>query len=152
MPPDMGFSTKSILISPREATWPSWVHRSRQINARRAAAWVAASAVSGDFLVDGEPLTTERLDALRRVTAWVDPTVHIWNRSLLENLVYGSGNTDGVGTVLEMAGLLPVVAKLPQGLATFLGEGGALLSAGEAQRVTSRPGDVAKNTASGGAG
>jgi ABC-type bacteriocin/lantibiotic exporter with double-glycine peptidase domain len=92
-------------------------------------------AVSGDFLVDGEPLTTERLDALRHVTAWVDPTVQIWNRSLLENLVYGSGSTDGVGTVLEMAGLLPVVAKLPQGLATFLGEGGALLSAGEAQRV-----------------
>ena len=29
----------------------------------------------------------------------------------------------------------PVVAKLPQGLATPLGEGGALLSAGEAQRV-----------------
>jgi ATP-binding cassette subfamily B protein len=34
-----------------------------------------------------------------------------------------------------MCGLLPVVAKLPQGLGTPLGEGGALLSAGEAQRV-----------------
>jgi ATP-binding cassette subfamily B protein len=37
--------------------------------------------------------------------------------------------------VLEAAGLLPVIAKLPDGLATPLGEGGALLSAGEAQRV-----------------
>jgi ABC-type bacteriocin/lantibiotic exporter with double-glycine peptidase domain len=90
---------------------------------------------AGAFLVDGEPLTAERVDGLRRVTAWVDPTVHIWNRSLLENLLYGSGNTAGVGSVLEMAGLLPVVAKLPEGLATSLGEGGALLSAGEAQRV-----------------
>jgi ATP-binding cassette subfamily B protein len=90
---------------------------------------------AGEFLVDGEPLTAEHLDQLRRVTAWVDPTVQIWNRSLLENLLYGSGNTDAVGTVLEMAGLLSVVAKLPLGLATPLGEGGALLSAGEAQRV-----------------
>jgi ABC-type multidrug transport system fused ATPase/permease subunit len=90
---------------------------------------------AGEFLVDGEPLTAEHLDELRRVTAWVDPTVQIWNRSLLENLLYGSGNTDAVGTILEMAGLLSVVAKLPQGLATPLGEGGALLSAGEAQRV-----------------
>lgn len=90
---------------------------------------------AGDLLVDDEVLTTEKLDELRRATAWVDPTVQIWNRSLLDNLIYGSGNTGGVGSVLEMAGLLPVVAKLPQGLATPLGEGGALLSAGEAQRV-----------------
>jgi ATP-binding cassette subfamily B protein len=90
---------------------------------------------AGELLVDGEPLTTDRLNDLRRATAWVDPTVQIWNRSLLENLLYGSDNTHLVGSVLEMAGLLSVVAKLPQGLATPLGEGGALLSAGEAQRV-----------------
>lgn len=90
---------------------------------------------AGELLVDSKPLTTDRLDHLRRVTAWVDPTVHIWNCSLLENLLYGSDNSNAVGPVLEMAGLLPVVAKLPQGLATPLGEGGALLSAGEAQRV-----------------
>src|SRR4029453_18692728 len=54
---------------------------------------------------------------------------------LLENLLYGSANLEGVGPVLDMCGLLPVVAKLPEGLGTPLGEGGALLSAGEAQRV-----------------
>jgi ABC-type bacteriocin/lantibiotic exporter with double-glycine peptidase domain len=89
----------------------------------------------GDLLVDEQPLTTERLDHLRRSTAWVDPGVQIWNRSLLENLLYGSGNIEEVGPILEMCGLLPVVAKLPHGLGTALGEGGALLSAGEAQRV-----------------
>jgi ATP-binding cassette subfamily B protein len=89
----------------------------------------------GDLLVDEQPLTTERLDRLRRATAWVDPCVQIWNRPLLENLLYGSDNIEEVGPILELSGLLPVVAKLPQGLGTPLGEGGALLSAGEAQRV-----------------
>ena len=91
---------------------------------------------AGEVFVDGHLLTTECLEALRQQTAWVDPTVHLWNRSLLENLLYGSdGATEGVGRVLEMAGLMSVVATLPQGLATPIGEGGALLSAGEAQRV-----------------
>lgn len=89
----------------------------------------------GELLVDGCPLTTGAQEDLRRQTAWVDPTVQIWNRSLLENVLYGSNDAAGVGVALEMAGLLPVVARLPQGLATPLGEGGALLSAGEAQRV-----------------
>jgi ABC-type bacteriocin/lantibiotic exporter with double-glycine peptidase domain len=89
----------------------------------------------GELLVDEQPLTAERLDSLRRSTAWVDPGVQIWNRPLLENLLYGSGNIEEVGPILDMCGLLPVVAKLPQGLGTALGEGGALLSAGEAQRV-----------------
>jgi len=89
----------------------------------------------GELLVDGLPLTTDAQEELRRTTAWVDSSVQIWNRSLLDNLLYGSKNASSVGSVLEMAGLLPVIAKLPQGLATSLGEGGALLSAGEAQRV-----------------
>jgi ATP-binding cassette subfamily B protein len=92
--------------------------------------------VSGEVLVDGRPLSAEWLDQLRQSTAWVDPTVHLWNAPLLENLLYGS-ETEGarVAQVLDLAGLLPVVAKLPDGLATPLGQGGALLSAGEAQRV-----------------
>ena len=90
---------------------------------------------SGALLVDGQRLTGSRLDALRTETAWVDPSVQIWNRSLLDNLLYGCTTPLAVGPVLEAAGLLPVVARLPQGLATSLGEGGTLLSAGEAQRV-----------------
>jgi ATP-binding cassette subfamily B protein len=90
---------------------------------------------AGELRVDDRPLTPERLDALRRETAWVDPTVQIWNRPLIDNLLYGSDRTDRVSAALDKAGLLPVVAKLPHGLATRLGEGGALLSAGEAQRV-----------------
>jgi ATP-binding cassette subfamily B protein len=95
--------------------------------------WHRAS--SGRVLVDDAPLIGERLEELRRATAWVDPTVRLWNASLIDNITYGHPSTVGVGSVLEAAGLLSVVARLPDGLATPLGEGGALLSAGEAQRV-----------------
>jgi ATP-binding cassette subfamily B protein len=100
----------------------------------------------GDLLVDERPLDSERVDDLRRATAWVDPAVQIWNRPLLENLLYGSNNLEEVGRVLDTCGLLSVVAKLPQGLGTPLGEGGALLSAGEAQRVRLARAMLRKNT------
>jgi len=89
----------------------------------------------GVLLVDGDPLAGAALDALRVQTAWVDPTVQIWNASLLDNLSYGTEAPGPLAPVLEAAGLIPVIAKLPQGLSTTLGEGGSLLSAGEAQRV-----------------
>jgi ATP-binding cassette subfamily B protein len=92
-------------------------------------------ASEGVFLVDGTPLDQERTEGLRAETAWVDPTVRLWNSSLLDNLRYGTDPAMPLANVLEAAGLLPVIAKLPEGLATPLGEGGALLSAGEAQRV-----------------
>jgi len=90
---------------------------------------------SGELLVDGQALTPERIDAVRHETAWVDPTVQIWNRSLLDNLLYGSEDAPPLAAVLEAASLMSVVGKLADGLATPLGEGGKLLSAGEGQRV-----------------
>ena len=89
---------------------------------------------SGVVLVDGQPLETILAD-VRRHTAWVDPTVRLWNTSLLDNLSYGSDEMLPLAGVLEAAGLLPVLAKLPDGLNTTLGDDGARLSAGEAQRV-----------------
>ena len=44
---------------------------------------------SGRVLIDGGPLDGDRLERLRRDTAWVDPAVQLWNRSLLDNLRYG---------------------------------------------------------------
>jgi ATP-binding cassette subfamily B protein len=88
----------------------------------------------GDVIVDGRVIGTI-LGEVRRHTAWVDPTVRIWNASLLDNLLYGSGIAGAIGPVMEATGLMPLLAKLPEGLNTSLGDNGALLSAGEAQRV-----------------
>ncbi|MCB0194724.1 MAG: ATP-binding cassette domain-containing protein [Anaerolineae bacterium] len=91
----------------------------------------------GVCLVDGQPLQGEQLRQLRRQTAWVDPAVQLWNRSLLENLTYGSETNPNAGQsfALEAADLYDVVERLENGLQTQLGEGGGLVSGGEGQRV-----------------
>jgi ATP-binding cassette subfamily B protein len=91
---------------------------------------------AGVVRVDGHELRGRWLDELRRQTLWVDPAVQLWNRSLLENLRFGSeGEHRAVGDAVEAAQLDEVLARLPMGLQTPLGAGGALLSGGEGQRV-----------------
>ena len=91
---------------------------------------------SGSLLVDGAPLEGTALEELRGQTAWVDPQVQLWNRGMFANLRYGAGvDPVAMDAVVEQAELAPVLAALPDGLATYLGEGGCLLSAGEGQRV-----------------
>jgi ATP-binding cassette subfamily B protein len=90
---------------------------------------------AGELTVDGRPLDAARLATLRRATAWVDPQVQLWNRPLLDNLIYGGDGAPEVGPVLRQAELLELLQELPDGLQTALGESGALVSGGEGQRV-----------------
>lgn len=94
-------------------------------------------AVRGTVLIDQEVLSGERLVQLRSETAWVDPAIQLWNRSLLENLRYSSsvGPYAGLGQILESADLTNMLVRLPDGLQSLLAEGGARLSGGEGQRV-----------------
>lgn len=89
----------------------------------------------GRVLVNGGELRGERLAQFRRHCAWVDPAVQLWNRSLLDNLRYGGDGTAPLYPVLRQADLLELVANLPEGLQSGLGESGALVSGGEGQRV-----------------
>ncbi len=92
---------------------------------------------SGSLLIDGAELSGEALAQLRQQTAWVDPQVQIWNRTLLDNLTYAvdDHNLTKVRGLIETSGLMGVSSRLPQGLQSMLGEGGGLLSGGEGQRV-----------------
>jgi ABC-type transport system involved in cytochrome bd biosynthesis fused ATPase/permease subunit len=92
---------------------------------------------TGRVLIDGWPLDTERLERLRLDTAWVDPTVQLWNRGLLDNLRYGvpAATSAPLVQVLDAAYLRDLLEKLPDGLQTRLGEAGGLVSGGEGQRV-----------------
>lgn len=93
-------------------------------------------AASGVVRIDGSELDDERLQRLRGETAWVDPAVQLWNRSLLENLEYGNAHAARPAeAILGQAELLNVLESLPDGLQTRLGESGALMSGGEGQRV-----------------
>jgi ATP-binding cassette subfamily B protein len=92
---------------------------------------------SGQLLIDGRRAQGRDVEAMRHQTAWIDPAIQIWNRSLLYNLTYAADEdaTLEIGDVIAAARLRGVTQKLPQGLQTHLGEGGGLLSGGEGQRV-----------------
>ena len=84
---------------------------------------------SGHVLVDGRPDSAP--DA-----AWVHQNVFLFDDTLRENIVLGGTFTDEqIGSALRLAGLGEVVAALPDGLDTPVGEGGGRLSGGERQRV-----------------
>lgn len=90
----------------------------------------------GEVRIDRQPISAG-IEELRQQTAWVDPAVHLWNRSLFENLRYGcsNGNARPMMQVIETAELQRTLERLPDGFETRLGEGGALVSGGEGQRV-----------------
>jgi ABC-type bacteriocin/lantibiotic exporter with double-glycine peptidase domain len=92
---------------------------------------------AGEVRIDDAVLDGGRIAMLRRHTAWVDPAIALWNEPLIDNLLYGSSTAalERVGAALGDADLLELVANLPEGLQTELGEGGGLLSGGEGQRV-----------------
>jgi ATP-binding cassette subfamily B protein len=94
-------------------------------------------ATEGSVRIDGRELAGEALATLRQETAWIDPEVQLWNRSLAENVRYGSGSGRGaaLGELCEAADLHALLPRLVDGLATPLGESGRLVSGGEGQRV-----------------
>lgn len=92
---------------------------------------------SGELRVDGKLLDPQHLVTLRAQTAWIDPSVTLWNDSLANNLRYSVPPRAPVD-VADLAGraeLTTMLSRLPEGFATRLGEGGGLVSGGEGQRV-----------------
>lgn len=91
----------------------------------------------GRILVDGTDLRDLTLDALRRgiVVVPQDPVLFSW--TLAENLrLYRPGATDAeLGRAVRAAGLEDVVAALPEGWDTPMGEDAARLSGGQRQRL-----------------
>jgi len=91
----------------------------------------------GLITVDGQPLAEILPDEWRAGLAWVPQSPYLFNDTLGANLRLskpGASHAE-VGRALAMAGLEDFVASLPQGLDTPLGERGARLSGGQAQRI-----------------
>ncbi|HTA13977.1 MAG TPA: thiol reductant ABC exporter subunit CydD [Solirubrobacteraceae bacterium] len=76
-------------------------------------------------------------DAWRSQIAWVPQRPHLFATSIAENIRLGrrGASSEELWEALSAAGLADVVAALPEGLDTVLGDRGAGLSAGERQRV-----------------
>lgn len=96
-----------------------------------------AQPQSGRILVNGQDLATLDLEAWRRHVAWVPQRAHVFHGSLRDNLLLAAPHADRLTLerAVQAAALGPVVARLPQGLDTPLGERGHGLSGGERQRL-----------------
>ncbi|WP_405427385.1 thiol reductant ABC exporter subunit CydD [Micromonospora sp. NBC_00617] len=92
---------------------------------------------SGRITVDGVDLATVDPDAWRRQLAWVPQRAHLFAASLADNIRLGAPETppEALAAALHDAALDDVVAGLPDGLDTLLGERGHGLSSGQRQRV-----------------
>ena len=92
---------------------------------------------SGSVWVDGVPFATMEPERWRARVAWVPQRPRLFAGSVRQNLLLARpGASDGqLARALAQASLDGVVARLPRGLDTPLGEGGARLSGGEAQRL-----------------
>lgn len=92
----------------------------------------------GSVSVDGSLLVAEKRRAWRRRFGYVSQRPFLLDASLRDNIVFGSADhvDEGrLGRAVTLARLEQVVARLPKGLSTRVGEQGALLSGGERQRV-----------------
>lgn len=91
----------------------------------------------GRITVDGVDLASADPDAWRRQLAWVPQRAHLFADSLADNIRLGAPDTtpDALAAAVHDAALDDVVAGLPDGLDTLLGERGHGLSSGQRQRV-----------------
>ncbi|MDE2611674.1 MAG: thiol reductant ABC exporter subunit CydD, partial [Burkholderiales bacterium] len=92
---------------------------------------------AGRIFVNGQNLSGLEMSAWRRHIAWVPQRPHVFHGTLRENLLIAAPHADQLQLqrAIHAAALAPVVARLPQGLETPLGERGFGLSGGECQRL-----------------
>lgn len=93
--------------------------------------------VSGSVTIDGTDLRELSLTDLRARVLLVDQAPFLFNASIAENIAFArpEATIEQVTAAASAAGLDPLIARLPQGLATRTGERGLALSAGERHRI-----------------
>jgi ATP-binding cassette subfamily B protein len=91
----------------------------------------------GSVQIDDRDLRSIPLADVRRHVVVVDQDPFIFNASLADNvrLANPDASESEVEGAIQAAGLGALLARMPQGIATSLGERGRALSAGERQRV-----------------
>lgn len=93
----------------------------------------------GEILADDTPITTANLRGWRKSIGYVPQTIFIADDTLAANIAFGQPpeavDRAAVERAGRIAGLAEVVAGLPEGWSTRIGENGARLSGGQRQRV-----------------
>lgn len=92
----------------------------------------------GEILLDGVPIHTLSLDALRRELGVVPQETVLFSDTIRSNLTYGTRGTSDDATVTwaaDVAQLTETIHDFPGGFETVLGERGINLSGGQKQRA-----------------
>ena len=91
----------------------------------------------GSITVDGVDYWEYSPESWHRATALVEQDAFLFHGTLRENIVYGFDRATpaAIQRAIEVANLADVVAQLPQGLETLVGERGAMVSGGQRQRI-----------------
>lgn len=96
-----------------------------------------ASPTSGSVRIDGREAETLAQPGWRSQVAYLPQTPHIFSGTLRSNVTFYQPDATEreIEEALNTVGLAELVASLPEGLDTAVGEGGRALSGGQAQRV-----------------
>lgn len=95
------------------------------------------SVSSGEILLDDVPIEQIALPSLRSQMAMVSQNVVLFDDSVAANIAYGAAHPDRsrIEAAAHAAQLTDVIAALPQGLDTPIGDNGMRLSGGQRQRL-----------------
>ena len=91
----------------------------------------------GEILIDGVPLNEIDLRSWRRSIGYVPQELILLHDTILANITLGDSSIgeERVMEALHLAGAADFIARLPEGLATEVGEKGARFSGGQRQRI-----------------
>jgi ATP-binding cassette subfamily C protein len=91
----------------------------------------------GTVTVDGVDLRDLDIGKWRSMIGYVAQEIILFNDTIMANVGLGDRDLDEghVRAALDAAGLGPLIAEMPEGLATMIGERGYKLSGGQRQRI-----------------
>lgn len=93
----------------------------------------------GELLVDGEPISGDRLRAWQRSIAHVSQTIYLADTTLAQNIAFGvppdSIDLNRVQQAARQAQIAEFIESTPQGYQAVVGERGIRLSGGQRQRI-----------------
>jgi len=93
----------------------------------------------GNLMIDGQPLTEAKRRAWQNSLGFVPQAIFLADSSIRDNIAFGlppeAIDEDKVNRAATMAHLDELLAELPQGLGTTVGERGVQLSGGQRQRI-----------------
>jgi ATP-binding cassette, subfamily B, bacterial PglK len=93
----------------------------------------------GQILVDDVPLTSRDTRSWRRNFGYVPQSIYLSDDTIKNNIAFGELpdqiDASRIDAVVEQAQLADMLARLPEGLDTIVGDRGARLSGGQRQRI-----------------